>query len=712
MNLYIPDKSPSSSKSSNRKGANKNKRWLSFFMWGLFICNCALIPFEIKNIADARNALEATNQEYNQLYGIEVNDFGQEAVQAEPIDCTNDAELREKIENLRLDLTEYYVWCAVSVVLIIYFYMWIIKQNSDSIKSKPIENNEQSDVIGLVPQKQLKEAAVLVVSTQSASTSMLQRQLNIGFNMAGRIMCRLEDLGIVGPQRGALPRMVLVKSFSELENIFNRDYSAPVHSGQITEQYFNDLLSAAKRILDFGKNIADNPVLCSLVEKHILGEIKLNGKILTGPKDKIPVLLWADVTRCYMGLGHDIDVSSNEGLGLLFYNTLMLDSDIQLEYRFLDVIRSKLKDSVEKVIRDAVASLQCDKDMFIIETCLKEVDMQLHNQYVVLLYRFASLIAKADKKISDKETSWLNKIMALKVSEGVEDDIVPVDQTEEFTKKKNDLAKKQHSNAAKELEDLIGLTSVKAEITMLTNYIKVQKMRTEKGMKVTPVSLHCVFTGNPGTGKTTVARIVSKIYKDLGLLKKGHLVETDRSGLVAEYVGQTAVKTNKIIDSALDGILFIDEAYSLINGGDSDYGKEAIATLLKRMEDERERLVVILAGYTDDMRRFIDSNPGLQSRFNRYIEFADYSAEELYQMFCLCTKKYEYTLAEDAQEVLKEIFEKAVTCKDKNFGNGRFVRNLFEKVVGHQANRLSAEADISAEMLAKIQVADIRNALS
>ena len=191
--------------------------------------------------------------------------------------------------------------------------------------------------------------------------------------------------------------------------------------------------------------------------------------------------------------------------------------------------------------------------------------------------------------------------------------------------------KKTHSNTAKELDNLIGLTSVKSEITALTNYIKVQKLREEKGMKVTPVSLHCVFTGNPGTGKTTVARIVSEIYKELGLLKRGHLVETDRSGLVAEYVGQTAAKTNKIIDSALDGILFIDEAYSLINGSNSDYGKEAIATLLKRMEDDRNRLVVILAGYTNDMKRFIDSSgiEYIESRFQdipRYTSFTDFAA--------------------------------------------------------------------------------------
>ena len=236
-------------------------------------------------------------------------------------------------------------------------------------------------------------------------------------------------------------------------------------------------------------------------------------------------------------------------------------------------------------------------------------------------------------------------------------------------------------------------------------------MRAAKGMKVSPVSYHCVFTGNPGTGKTTVARIVSEIYKDLGILKKGHLVETDRSGLVAEYVGQTAVKTNKIIDSALDGILFIDEAYSLVGGGNSDYGKEAIATLLKRMEDDRDRLIVILAGYTDDMEHFISTNPGLQSRFNRYIEFPDYSAEELFLIFGASAEKYEYKLTEGAKVSLKEAIEEAIAGKDKNFGNGRFVRNLFEKVVENQANRISSTADITADSLATIEEEDIRKSV-
>lgn len=189
----------------------------------------------------------------------------------------------------------------------------------------------------------------------------------------------------------------------------------------------------------------------------------------------------------------------------------------------------------------------------------------------------------------------------------------------------------------KELDSLIGLKSVKDEISELRNFIKIQQMRKSQGLKTSHISYHCVFTGNPGTGKTTVARIVAEIYRNMGILSKGHLVETDRSGLIAEYLGQTAVKTNQIIDSALDGVLFIDEAYSLVQkySNSSDYGHEAVATLLKRMEDDRDRLVVILAGYGDEMKDFIDTNPGLQSRFNRYIHFEDYGVDELLAIFKL-----------------------------------------------------------------------------
>ena len=265
----------------------------------------------------------------------------------------------------------------------------------------------------------------------------------------------------------------------------------------------------------------------------------------------------------------------------------------------------------------------------------------------------------------------------------------------------------------KELDELIGLKQVKEEVRTLANFVKVQRMREEKGMKVPKMSYHLVFTGSPGTGKTTVARIVARIYKDLGILKKGHTVETDRSGLVAEYVGQTAMKTNAIIDSALNGVLFIDEAYALVpEDSHNDFGQEAISTLLKRMEDDRDKLVVIIAGYTDEMQRFIDSNPGLQSRFNHYSKFPDYSAEELYQIFQTYLKANEYTMTEEASDYLKKQLKTVVANKDRNFGNARYVRNLFEKAIEHQANRIAHHKTATKETLSSLELVDIKKALN
>ena len=264
-----------------------------------------------------------------------------------------------------------------------------------------------------------------------------------------------------------------------------------------------------------------------------------------------------------------------------------------------------------------------------------------------------------------------------------------------------------------ELDELIGLSAVKDEVHSLANFVKLQKQRQDKGLKTPKMSYHLVFTGSPGTGKTTVARIVARIYKDLGILKSGHTVETDRSGLVAEYVGQTAIKTNAIVDSALNGVLFIDEAYALVpEGSGSDYGQEAISTLLKRMEDDRDRLVVIIAGYTNEMQRFIDSNPGLQSRFNRYINFPDYSADELVDIFKMYMKKGEYKLTDDGEEMLEQRLHYAVAHKDRNFGNARYVRNVFEKAIQAQANRLAGRRNLTEQQLMQLNADDLEQAFN
>jgi SpoVK/Ycf46/Vps4 family AAA+-type ATPase len=242
------------------------------------------------------------------------------------------------------------------------------------------------------------------------------------------------------------------------------------------------------------------------------------------------------------------------------------------------------------------------------------------------------------------------------------------------------------------LNSLIGLASVKQEINSLINYLKIESLRAEAGSSKNALSLHFVFTGNPGTGKTTVARIVADIFRGLGLLSKGHLVETDRSGLVGEYLGQTAPKTQGMINSAMGGVLFIDEAYSLTpKGSGSDYGKEAIDTLLKRMEDDRGKFIVIAAGYKNEMKGFLDSNPGLLSRFTKFIDFEDYSPEELSAIFLSLASSQKFTFSENFREAVLQKTKVLYQTRDKNFANGRTIRNLFEATKQKQANRMAKE---------------------
>ncbi len=259
-----------------------------------------------------------------------------------------------------------------------------------------------------------------------------------------------------------------------------------------------------------------------------------------------------------------------------------------------------------------------------------------------------------------------------------------------------------------ELNALVGLDKVKTSLASLVNLIKVKTMRDKLGLKTPDISLHLVFSGNPGTGKTTVARLLARIYHQLGVVSTGQFIEVDRAGLVEGYVGQTAIKTSEVIDSAMGGVLFIDEAYTLAGGKEGeDFGQEAIDTLLKRMEDNREDLVVIVAGYTKEMEKFINSNPGLKSRFNKFIEFPDYSGEEMYRIFHdMCTAN-DYILDKDAEEHVKKYLADISVNHGDNFANGREVRNYFERSVERQASRVVSEPQIDADSLTTFKLADV-----
>jgi AAA+ superfamily predicted ATPase len=335
-----------------------------------------------------------------------------------------------------------------------------------------------------------------------------------------------------------------------------------------------------------------------------------------------------------------------------------------------------------------------------------------------LLFQFANLVIKSDGAVTPIEEAALLKF---------KETLYPMD----FSASSVEAVDTQRPEAARvepkvevieekpprtledlfaELDELVGLERVKSDVKNLVNFLKVQQMREEKGMATLPVSRHLVFSGNPGTGKTTIARLMAQFYRTLKILSKGHLMETDRAGLVAGYVGQTALKVREAVGKALGGVLFIDEAYALSPvGGGNDFGHEAVETLLKMMEDHRHDMIVVVAGYTLKMDEFLASNPGLRSRFSKFIHFDDYTDKQLVEIFKgFCTKS-DFKLTPAAEETLFAIFNILYEGRDEAFGNARLARNMFETAIGKHANRIVSLTNINEEILATLEKEDVPN---
>jgi SpoVK/Ycf46/Vps4 family AAA+-type ATPase len=470
--------------------------------------------------------------------------------------------------------------------------------------------------------------------------------------------------------------------------------------------------------------------------------------------DRIADLLLVDLAQVMKICGKASgEITSAELLAYLMTYALIKDDKEKLDaavkgWEFSDVERIKYEKLTLGILLDLTKN-QPEPKHLIVPSLLNQLDEEKGTKYlettVHALYKFAQVVVKADGDVSMQEMEALSQIWQLlhqyqrlenyqsglkaasvQVAQNVEkqtvapsqqpaqnpsvsESVSPQSETSSPPKDEAELAEIL-AQAMAELNDLVGLDNIKEEVKTLANFLKVQKIREERGLAKTTVSLHAVFCGPPGTGKTTIARLMSRIYQGLGFLQKGHLVETDRAGIVAGYIGQTAKRVEEVVNSALDGVLFVDEAYALIPRGDSggrDFGQEAVDALLKRMEDNRDRLVVIVAGYTDEMTLFVESNPGLKSRFNRYFYFDDYKPEELLAIFEKMAEKSHFHLTDATRAMLLKVFEELYVRRDRTFGNARVARNLFEKSIERQANRLAVLSSLSDEVLTTLLPEDI-----
>lgn len=447
------------------------------------------------------------------------------------------------------------------------------------------------------------------------------------------------------------------------------------------------------------KNAVNNLLIaCDSIKKHSSGDVYIKS---------IDELVIVDILTFIDYISKDESKDRISFFKLMYldtkYNLLLpkaCNNELPESFKILSLLDMKLFSNKGITLSSLYVTVIAEIGKYYISNSLdrNHIDKNKFLKYLAIVNDYK----EDDKKLKKQEKLDSSKNQNhIKDAEGITPDISLTRKSSEDMESEQSLEDLQ-----KELDSLIGLVSVKKEISSLINLLKVNKIRKERGLSTPKTSNHLVFLGNPGTGKTTVARLIAKIYKQLGVLEKGQLIEVDRSGLVAGYVGQTAIKTQEKIDEAMGGVLFIDEAYSLAKG-ESDFGQEAIDTLLKAMEDNRDDFVVIVAGYTKQMEAFLLSNPGLKSRFNKSILFEDYTEEELLDIFNLFCHKYGLRLSEDAKRNLVVFLSTICSEKPENFANAREIRNLFERSIVNQANRLGDLETISNDELEEIVSSDL-----